>query len=369
MADDAELPRADDVFHRIDGLMKAMPPSEIGDPEAFRRALELLRRHGHATLSHLASLGANAVSEATPDQASALEAVVIADGSRPSFLLRDGLAPDDHPFLGTWANDVAAFRFNMQTLAKAVGRVQPTGGHASFFIGTASLIDRGKMLALTNYHVLDDARVKFGIPMTQAGQKVTVHRGLEIDFVGEADSLASNRFKVVEAILPAGYGRGFGRLDAAVLRIEPVNDRSSLPDAVVTLSSEKGYMTGEANRLPSLCTIGYPGLPPRQSGKTGEVDWNFVTTALFGGRFGLKRLAQGSFHRSLGSDEEDAIGIAFGHNATTFGGASGSQIIAWRDNGSPCFGLHFGGGTGKANWAVSIAAVADALRAVGVPVK
>ena len=77
------------------------------------------------------------------------------------------------------------------------------------------------MLALTNYHVLDDARVKFGIPMTQAGQKVTVHRGLEIDFVGEADSLASNRFKVVEAILPAGYGRGFGRLDAAVLRIEP----------------------------------------------------------------------------------------------------------------------------------------------------
>ncbi len=367
MPPDAPLPHADDVIHRIDNLIKAMPPGEIGDPQAFRQAVEILRRHGHSALRDLVNLDPNAAA-ATPSHASALEAIVIADGSRPSFLLRDGLAPLDHPFLGTWASDIKTFRDKMQIVARAVGRVQPTGGHASLFVGTATLVDREKLLALTNYHVLDDARVKLGVPMTQVDRKVTIHGGLEIDFIGEADNLATNRFKVIEAILPKTFGRGFGRVDAALLRIEPVNNRSKLPDAVVKLNADPAFMSGEAERLPSLCTIGFPGPPPQKTGKTGGVDWAFVTTALFGGRFGLKRLAPGSFHHALGGNDLDTLGIVFEHNATTFGGASGSQIIAWQDNGSPCIGLHFAGTTETANWAISVSAAADALREIGVPI-
>jgi serine protease len=363
--DDAPLPHPDDVFDRIDKLIKAMPASEIGDPQAFRQAIELLHRHGHPALSSL--VDPDAAARATADQVAALEAVVIADGSRPSFLLREGFPPETHPFLGMWEQKVNAFRNRLQPIAQSVGRVQPSGGHASFFVGTASLVDREKMLALTNYHVVDDARAKFGVPMTQVDRKVTIHRGLEIDFVGEADSLASNRFKVVEAFLPEHFGRGLGGVDAAVLRIEPLNERSTLPSAVAKFSGDPNLMTGS---LTSLSTIGFPGLPPQLSGKTGDVDWSFVVTALFGGqnRFGLKRLAPGTFHKSLGSHSQDTREIAFGHSATTFGGASGSLIIAWGETGSPCFGLHFAGATGKSNWAVSMAAAADSLRKIGVPI-
>jgi hypothetical protein len=365
---DAPVPDAQDVLHNIDGVMRQMPESEIGDPQAFRQALEVLYRHGEPALRKIADVGAGPAHGVTPDEVSALEAVVIADGSRPSFLLKNGRPPTSHPFLKDWADDVATFSDHVHQAAQAIARVQPTGGHASLFLGTASLVDRGQMLALTNYHVLDDARVKLGIPMTQSGQTVTVHGGLEIDFVGEADNLATNRFKIVEAMLPNGYGRGFGHLDAAVLRIEPANDRSELPPAAVPLSAEAGYVTGEADRLMSLCTIGYPGRPPKESGTTGEVDWSFITAALFGNRFGFKRMAPGKFSKSLGSDDRDGLEIVFSHDATTFGGSSGTLVLAWRDKGPPAFGLHFAGTLSKANHAISLGKSAEALRAVGVPV-
>ncbi len=367
MAADAPVPHPDDVFARIDSLIKRMPPSEIGDPAEFRKALELLHRHGDPALRKLVDPAAG--QDATMDEIGALEAIVIADGSRPSFLLKDGLPPIEHPFLGTWADDIAVFRADVKTVAIAVGRVQPAGGHASRYVGSASLVDRAKGLALTNYHVLDDARTKLKIAMIQTDRTVKIVGDLELDFVGEADNPATNRFKVVEAMLPENFGRGFGHVDAAVLRIEPVNAQSVLPARAVTFSAVPDYMTGDAARLASLCTIGFPGPPPATTGKTGEVDWSFVTAKLFANRFGFKRLAPGRFSRSLASDNRDTPKIVFGHDATTFGGASGSPIIAWKDAGPPAFGLHFAGTTESANHAISAAAAADALRSLGVPLQ
>ncbi|WP_109106245.1 S8 family serine peptidase [Azospirillum sp. TSO35-2] len=361
---DAPLPDPQDVLHRIDQVVKAMPPDEMGDPDAFRAALGTLMRHGESALAKLADPG-------VPDHAmsrediGALEAVIIADGSRPSFLLRDGLAPASHPFLGIWADDIATFRYGLQPIAKAIGRVQPEGGHASRFIGTACLVDAGKGLMLTNYHVVDDARRKFGVPMTVQGNRLTVHGGLEIDFEGESGKLNRNRFNVVEVILPEGYGRGFGSLDAAVLRIEPVNATSAMPTMAIPLSANPNFITGGS---PTLCTIGYPGPPPKSTGTSGTVDWSFVTATLFGNLFGYKRLAPGRFTQQLGDDPRDTLGIAISHDATTFGGASGSFVIAWKDGASPAFALHFSGETEKKNNAISLAAAAEALRAIGVPI-
>jgi hypothetical protein len=44
------------------------------------------------------------------------------------------------------------------------------------------------------------------------GNEITVHLDREMTLVME---------KIVEAMLPQGFGRGFGSLDAAVFRIEP----------------------------------------------------------------------------------------------------------------------------------------------------
>ena len=66
--------------------------------------------------------------------------------------------------------------------------------------------------------------------------------------------------------------------------------------------------------------------------------------------------------------QKDRLRAVFGHDATTFGGSSGTGVIAWTEQGMPSFGLHFAGETSETNSAIAIAKVAAALRAVGVPV-
>src|SRR5262249_31976642 len=88
---DAPIPPADDLFQRISTVMAAMPPREVGDPVAFRQALEIMFRHGADALGKLPDVGLGRQKTFSSSEHAALEAIVIADGSRPSFLLKDGL--------------------------------------------------------------------------------------------------------------------------------------------------------------------------------------------------------------------------------------------------------------------------------------
>jgi len=60
----------------------------------------------------------------TADELASLEAIVVADGSRPSFLLRGGNFDPNHPFLRDWREDMIAFAPTLKHLAGSVGRVQ-----------------------------------------------------------------------------------------------------------------------------------------------------------------------------------------------------------------------------------------------------
>jgi serine protease len=360
---DAPLPHPDDVLHRISQIMESMPRNEIGDPAAFRQALEIMFSHGHDALGKLPDVGIDPQKQLSSDERSALEAIVIADGSRPSFLLEKGFPPSSHPFMGIWGGTIAKQRNAIQHVALSVGRVQPTNGTASNYIGTATVVDAAKGLVLTNYHVVEDARTRWLVPMTQSGNRLQVPDGLEIDFVGEATTLDQNRFKVVEVILPQGFGPGFGNLDAAVLKIEPLSNANRLVTTPVVLDARAAFAAGG---VASLGIIGFPGPAPMTGGR--DVDWGFVTNTLFGGLFGFKRLAPGKFGKSLGFDPEDSLRSVFGHDATTFGGSSGSIVLAWTEQAIPGFGLHFAGLTSETNSAIAIAKAAEALRQIGVPV-
>jgi serine protease len=353
---DARLPEPDAVLGEVERIAKALPQREIGDPQAFRQAMDILLRHGDRALRKLLVHGHGPGHDVNADELGALEAIIETDGSRPSFLLDDGLPPEQHPFYGIWETQIKGARTRIQQAARAIGRIQPKGGHASSFLGTGSLVDRDKQYVLTNFHVLDDARTKLGIPMTLSGSTLTVHGGLEIDFVGEAGGFGRNRFQVTGALLPAGYGRGFGFVDAALLRIEAIDDASVLPAAAIPLSADPAFANGG---MASVFTIGFPGRP--QPTPNTEVDWGFVITTLFGDRFGFKRLAPGRFTQALATDVRDTREIVFGHDASTFGGASGSLLFAHVGEG------HFAGVTKRANHAISAAAAAQALRAIGVP--
>jgi serine protease len=359
-----QRPHPDDLLDRLNGIAERMPADEVPDQVAFRQALTTLLEYGDSALRRLARPPKHPDQGLDGDQLASLEAIVIADGSRPSFLLRDGRVPTDHPFLGDWRDAVTGHADALQVLAAAVGRIEPGQGHASQYIGTGTLIDRTAGLVLTNYHVLDEARERHGIAMEQSGTTVRVLGDLMIDFAGETTTLTSNRFRVVEARLPLGAGRKPGELDAAVLRIEPLDSQSSIwPSQAARLSADPAYALGASR---TLCTIGFPGAPQKISPPNAQVDWDFVVSTLFGNRFGFKRLAPGQFMAGPGSVPADTAKRVLTHDATTFGGTSGSLLFAWEDAGTPGFALHFSGKTGDSNQAVSLARAASELRDVDV---
>ena len=360
IGDDEPLPSDHAILHRVDATISATAECREIDSIDLNKSRDTLYFFAETALSKLAG----GAPDLSADELGALELIVIADGTRPSFLLSGGKPDLDDPMMGSWADTVSAHYPIMRKLAGAVGRIQPANGSASKYIGTGTLIDADKMLILTNYHVIDDARVKHNVAMRQTGQIIEIDGTLEIDFDGEASSLKTNRFRLTRVELPVGHGRGFGVIDAAVAQIEPVDGTSILPATVPLLLKDPSYANGG---MISLATVGFPGPPPSTVGVTGTVDWAYVTKALFKNKFGFKRLAPGTFTSPRGSDFGDANHTAIGHNATTFGGASGSLVTVWADEGAPSFALHFTGATGRENHALAFAPVADALLAAGVP--
>ena len=277
---------------------------------------------------------------------------------------------DGRPFpaeedMGKWNGSVsAALASGSAKLAKSVGRIQPVGGHASKFSGTGTLVKADPGLVLTNYHVIQHAKNRFGVAMTPAGDHWKVDGDLEIDFAGEAGSSDEQRFRIIEVRFPQGSGETFAGIDAAICRIVPHNGDTTtvMPKPAEVLSANDDYINGS---ITSLALIGFPA-PPQFDNQ--DVDWDWVVRTLFGYRFGVKRLAPGLFTEKLGNNQNDTKKLAIGHDATTFGGASGSLVAAWLDNKTPAFALHFGGLTRKGNYALSFKAAQAALAAIGVPV-
>jgi hypothetical protein len=361
---DAPLPPPDEILGRVESILLRMPSDEVDDPQAFRKALDTLLRQGDSALQRLARPNTAGEFDLAADHLASLEAIVIADGSRPSFLLRDGRVATDHPFIGEWAPTLDKRAAQLQAVAATVGRIEGVDGSAANYFGTGTLVDREAGLVLSNFHVVDDARQR-GIAMSDSGaSSLRVESPLFIDFGAEVSSLERGRFRVVSVALPALAGRQPGQLDAAVLHIEPdATGPTQLPLVSSRLSSDIAFATGAS---PTLCTIGFSG-PPKQVSPPGAlIDWDFVVSTLFGNRFGFKRLAPGRFVAPPGTVAGDSAQRVLTHDATTFGGASGSLLLAWEEARTPAFALHFAGRTGKENQAIALAVVAQALRDVGV---
>ena len=197
-------------------------------------------------------------------------------------------------------------------------------------------------------------RLPHAVARTTTGFRV--FDGAFVDFAAESGSADVRRYRVVEATPSQVNGTNFARLDAAVLRIEPLPDGpQDVPDAL-TVSADPD---GPLGRLASYCIVGYPAQPVYESGTIEGVDWAWVTRTLFGNVYGVKRLAPGMTHRPLGSLPRDKRRWVFGHDATTLGGYSGSPALAWTDS---AFGLHFAGRSIDTNYAHAISAITTELR-------
>jgi hypothetical protein len=366
-ADSNDLPKVSDLNAHLDGLLDRMPADEVKDRAAFERAVELLRTHGSAGIAKLPDPAA----DFTGIELGALEAVVKADGSRPSLMTKNGWIEESHPFIGGWVNPLIAARTNLRSVITLCGRIQPSGGHARRYCGSATLVDAAGPWVLSNFHVLAQAIGSYPVLFVRTARGMTIAGGLEIDFLAETNSVASNRWTIVEALLPDQVGQGFGFMDAVLFRLGRSLDNLPLPSGVeeapranATLSSEAFYLNGER---PDFVTIGFPAKPLRTVGTEDGIDWGWVVAQLFGNSFGVKRLAPGLFFRGLGSEEKDAkTRLAFGHDATTLAGASGSLLYAFKDAGTPAFGLHFAGFDNDSNYAIQIPKLKESFQARGV---
>jgi V8-like Glu-specific endopeptidase len=292
------------------------------------------------------------------------EAIVVLDGTRPSLQVRDGAADPGDPDAAQWSDEVAASREALKAPVRAVGRIDAMQQGRPLHLGTCWVVDHAKGLVLTNLHVLKDVRTLLPHRVIRAGASFRITDDVFVDFFGEAGSAATNRFRVVEGV-PSGIdGDLLVRLDAAVLMIEPADGDSELPGGIGVV----GDLDAALGRTESVCVVGFPGppqFPPR--GHDG-VDWVAVAQAIFQDRYGVKRLAPGVVNSPLGTFPGDDKGWAFGHDASTLGGSSGSPVLNWMGSVPRAFGLHFAGESGKRNAAHAFARCMEELGRIGVPV-
>ena len=357
--EEAAPPGAAEVTGRVEQAARHLAERQDVDDRDFRRALDLWLRTTNRAARRLDD---NPDAPLPPDEVYALEAVVRADGTRPSLLVRSGVVDPVQPLAAGWTGQLAAAGDRLTRAVAAIGRVEPTHPSGSDFFGTCWVVDDRNGLVLTNRHVLDAMveRLPHAVARTTAGFRV--FDGAFVDFAAESGSADVRRYRIVEATPSQVNGTDFARLDAAVLRIEPLPDGpQDVPDAL-TVSADPD---GPLGRLASYCIVGYPAQPVYASGTIEGVDWAWVTRTLFGNVYGVKRLAPGMTHRPLGSLPGDKRRWVFGHDATTLGGNSGSPALAWSDS---AFGLHFAGRSIDTNCAHAVSAITTELRALGVPI-
>jgi Trypsin-like peptidase domain len=356
---EAAPPGAAEVTGRVEEAARHLADRPGVDDRDFRRALDLWLRTTDRAAQRLDD---DPDAPLPPDEVYALEAVVRADGTRPSLLVRNGVVDPVQPLAAGWTGQLTAAGDALTKAVAAVGRVEPTHPSGSDFFGTCWVVDHRNGLVLTNRHVLVAMveRLPHAVARTKTGFQV--FDGAFVDFAAESGSADVRRYRIVEATPSQVKGPTLAGLDAAVLRIEPLPDGPQDVPEALTVSADPD---GPLGHLGSYCIVGYPAQPVYDSGTIEGVDWAWVTRTLFGNVYGVKRLAPGMTHRPLGSLTRDKRRWVFGHDATTLGGNSGSPALAWNGSG---FGLHFAGRSIDTNYAHAVSAITSELRALGVPI-
>ena len=281
---------------------------------------------------------------------SSLEAIVAFDGTRPSFLVRDGHVDLESSFsTSQWKTTLAPRQSQLAAFAACVGRVEL--GESG--IGTAFLV--APTLALTNRHVAQ-AIAQFG----HSG--ISVKADVHLDFGREHQGRPSFDRRVVRKVLFAGTSKiappiDHGKLDLALLEVD-ASSNSALRDRHLKLAPgmaqvEEGWLA---------VAVGYPGNWRQWVPQQFVNEHEEVIAKLLEGDKGSKRLAPGESGGMLG-DGGAAVGPRSArHDATTINGNSGSPL-AILDGAAPleAVGLHYGGQWNgeRTNWAHVLAACAS----------
>ena len=251
------------------------------------------------------------------------------DGSRPSFLIKNGV-PDIagalHPEWNGYVNPCSAA---LQQAIGCTGRINYSKNH----VGTGFLIAGN--LIITNRHVLQQVA-------KQRDGKWLFYNNVGIDFGFEYEARTTYQPRAFKKVVFAGpqiNGTNIDhtKADIALIALEGETDTTLQQPMAYNLST---------SLLPGtkIFALGYPNIP--KGGETPE------SAAVFNSTYGVKRIAPGEI--IAGSDPQYPGRLC--HDASTLGGNSGSLIVACGQEGIAA-ALHYGGiyADINENWSHSLA--------------
>lgn len=252
-----------------------------------------------------------------------LESIVRTDGSRPSFMVRQGKVDKSTSPLGDWEASLDASSDLLTNAIACVGRIN-LSSLAGGFAGTGFLIHPN--LILTNRHVLQL------IARQETPTRWVFDPRAGIDFGQEFRGLTSVNPRQFKGLVFTGRNPIAGpidhtHLDLALIELEPVPIEQT-PRQVLAVDVGPEW----PDSFPTIYTIGYPANDPSVPPTLLE--------KLFLSTFGCKRLAPGL----MMNPPSDTVPAPFraGHDATTLGGNSGSVVlVAGREHLAA--GLHYAG--------------------------
>jgi V8-like Glu-specific endopeptidase len=353
---------ADTVEHSLSALQDRIVRIRGGSErmtDKDRALIKTGRRAGEKLV------GEGAAAALTQSEEVALEAIAVADGSRPALLLRaDEFDPHDAA-IGDWADKLQQLSGVLKLASQSIGRIDIGGQH----LGTGWIVRPGYVV--TNRHVAQALSDRPEQPtLTLSAQ----HRAT-ISFGHQIDEAASRPMHPIKAIVLVGdeyidpLENNMAKLDLAILKVAPIEEEllpTALPTSLLPVSDT--IATRE------VFVLGYPG-PATASKLPGS-----VIAELLGTEAGLKRLSPGEIALGVGKVAGDTKSRTIAHDATTLGGSSGSAILAFDQFKNPLvLGLHFGGYEVKygpkgvveyrgRNFAHSFAAMDDVIAAVNAAI-
>jgi V8-like Glu-specific endopeptidase len=263
-----------------------------------------------------------------------LEVIVRTDGSRPSFMVRNGTPDLKTSPIGEWESKLNERAEQLRQAIACVGRIDDPNTQQGFQ-GTGILI--GPDTVMTNRHVLQAIATETEPGTWQLKKEIAIDFGHEYE---AQDSIEPRRVKGIVFAAPKRIEGGIdhAKLDLALLDIEP----AAPAQEPLALDMSKDWGTPEKGVF--IC--GYPGDPGWSA-----PDSLSLLEQLFQLTYGHKRLAPGLV--TTGPDElaDSPRKWTLGHDATTLGGNSGSAVLVLGRE-TLVAGLHFGGRVSdpRENW-------------------
>lgn len=352
------LPDQSDLTQRIDSYFADRGGIE-GIPPVLRKDITFILEELYSGMP-----------PSSPDKAivvGATEAIVVADGSRPVYFVRnDGLETKGEPN-GPFVAAVDQSRAALERAALAVGRIEtddrPAPGDLDvYYDGTGFLVAQN--LIMTNRHVMERMVRN---PFTEG--PFTLKYDYWINFDGQLGGGLGRRFAIEEVVYAGegyiGDGGDFNRLDMALLRIGAPATPAAVQPAPISLSGTAPLKDQK------VAVIGFPAAPLIYTGTgvpTANSELEDVLRKVFDMRFGYKRCAAGEVSGIPGSVPNDPKLWVAKHNAPTLGGNSGSPVLTLNGPDCAALALHFYGMPRTANYAYAFDRLEAILAPLGVPV-